>query len=293
MRYFGCSDVAGALLFAGGAGLLGSPASAQAQASKRMTSPVRADAVPLRFREWDEKRKIEKRVHEAVRVATSGETSTDINNARVRAKIDPHQRMPRHLDRCDVRGWLRYGHDFGWLRWAVFGLVAVGGKRGQRLGAPGRWSEVELHRGVSTDVAIDQEERELLSIGRTVGADVEIRDACKCWYDPSGLSRVDRRLNIHGQNLPAGHSGIHLEHVEHDVPPMDLSEEDQRIVHADQGAEAVLVKRQMVCAGELRLPSEDVEQAGLIERTGQRAVPRGALRLLSWPPADRPKGRIQ
>src|SRR5271157_1695491 len=52
MRYFGFSDVAGALLFAGGAGLLGSPASAQAQASKKMTSPVRGNAVPLRFREW-------------------------------------------------------------------------------------------------------------------------------------------------------------------------------------------------------------------------------------------------
>src|SRR5271165_1209109 len=52
MRYCGFSDVAGALLFAGGAGLLGSPASAQAQASKNMTSPVTGNAVPLHFREW-------------------------------------------------------------------------------------------------------------------------------------------------------------------------------------------------------------------------------------------------
>ena len=52
MRYFGFSDVAGALLLAGVAGLLCSPAPAQAQASKKITSPVRGKAALLRFRDW-------------------------------------------------------------------------------------------------------------------------------------------------------------------------------------------------------------------------------------------------
>src|SRR5208282_5436022 len=52
MRYFGFSDLAGAPRFAGAAGLLCPPASAQAQASKKITSPVRGSAALLRFRDW-------------------------------------------------------------------------------------------------------------------------------------------------------------------------------------------------------------------------------------------------